>query len=136
MTICHNSGGTPMAHSTREKEIDWKLIKELAEIHCTPGEIVAFVNNHNNETTHYNTYDNHSRKKYGVSFGEYVSTLHDATAKPKLRRLQWRSAENGNASLLIWLGKQYLGQTDKQEIEQYNVDVPIIVDDIDEDETK
>jgi len=115
-------------------EIDWKLVKELAEIHCTPGEIVAFINNHHDSETHYNTYDNHSKKLYGLSFGEYVKTLHEATAKPKLRRLQWKSAEKGNASLLIWLGKQYLGQTDKQEIEQYNMDVPpVIVDDLKED---
>jgi len=32
--------------------------------------------------------------------------------KGKLRDLQWRAAEKGNTSLLIWLGKQYLGQTD------------------------
>ena len=37
--------------------------------------------------------------------------------KISLRRYQFRQAEKGNASLLIWLGKQYLGQTDKQEID-------------------
>ena len=29
-----------------------------------------------------------------------------------LRRAQWRSAMNGNVPMLIWLGKQYLGQSD------------------------
>lgn len=33
--------------------------------------------------------------------------------KVKLRRLQWRAAENGNATMLIWLGKQMLKQLDQ-----------------------
>jgi len=123
-----NKGGRP------EKQLDWDLINGLAEIHCTPKEIVAFVNKHYAENTHYNTYDGQTRRKYGLSFGEYVNTMHEATAKPKLRRLQWKGAESGNAALLIWLGKQYLGQTDKQEIEQHNYDMPtVIIDDIDAD---
>lgn len=39
-------------------------------------------------------------------------------AKSSLRKWQFQNAKNGNASLQIWLGKQYLGQTDKQEIEE------------------
>ena len=30
--------------------------------------------------------------------------------------MQWKAAERGNTSMLIWLGKQILGQSDKQEI--------------------
>jgi hypothetical protein len=33
--------------------------------------------------------------------------------KIELRRLQWRSAEH-SVAMQIWLGKQYLGQRDKQ----------------------
>lgn len=33
--------------------------------------------------------------------------------KLKLRRLQWRLAEQGNATMLIWLGKQILKQLDQ-----------------------
>jgi hypothetical protein len=32
--------------------------------------------------------------------------------KASLRRMQWRAAERSTA-MLIWLGKQYLGQTGK-----------------------
>lgn len=35
-----------------------------------------------------------------------------AKRKIKLRQLQWRAAERGNVSMLIWLGKQYLGQSE------------------------
>jgi len=39
-----------------------------------------------------------------------------AQKKLRLRRLQFRIAENGNAPMAIWLGKQELGQQDKIEI--------------------
>lgn len=34
----------------------------------------------------------------------------------KLRRLQWKTAEEGNPTMMIFLGKQHLGQADKQEV--------------------
>ena len=37
--------------------------------------------------------------------------------KMRLRQMQWKAAEGGNVSMLIWLGKQVLGQSDKQELE-------------------
>ena len=39
-----------------------------------------------------------------------------AGRKAKLRELQWRSAEAGIYAMQIWLGKQELGQTDKQDV--------------------
>jgi hypothetical protein len=36
------------------------------------------------------------------------------SGKSSLRRLQWKSAVSGNVTMQIWLGKQYLGQQDKQ----------------------
>ncbi len=38
--------------------------------------------------------------------------------KMKLRRSQFRAAEQGNPTMLIWLGKQYLGQSDRT-IDEY-----------------
>lgn len=37
------------------------------------------------------------------------------TGRASLRRQQWKAAENGNTTMQIWLGKQYLGQADKNE---------------------
>ena len=37
--------------------------------------------------------------------------------KLRLRQLQWKYAEQGNTSLLIFLGKNYLNQTDKQQLD-------------------
>ena len=34
----------------------------------------------------------------------------------RLRTMQFKSAQSGSAAMLIWLGKQILGQKDQQEI--------------------
>ena len=52
------------------------------------------------------------RKKYK----DELETGREAL-KVKLRQLQWDHAARGNTALLIWLGKQYLGQTDRKEID-------------------
>lgn len=38
-----------------------------------------------------------------------------STRKIKLREMQWKLAEKGNLGMLIWLGKNELGQADKIE---------------------
>jgi hypothetical protein len=38
-----------------------------------------------------------------------------AERRIELRRWQWKAAAGGNVAMLIWLGKQYLGQSDKLE---------------------
>ncbi len=39
--------------------------------------------------------------------------------KAKLLEMQMNTAMKGNAEMLKWLGKQYLGQTDKAETNEY-----------------
>ena len=36
----------------------------------------------------------------------------------KLQQRQWQAAMDGNPTMMIWLGKQYLGQSDKAEVKQ------------------
>jgi hypothetical protein len=49
--------------------------------------------------------------------------------KSTLRRMQWKLAEEGNPTMLIWLGKQMLGQKDKQEVNgAINSDIRVIVE--------
>lgn len=50
-----------------------------------------------------------------------------------LRRKQYEMAMNGNVTMLIWLGKQYLGQTDKLNTEMTNNTTTNIVVDLGED---
>ncbi len=37
-------------------------------------------------------------------------------AKASLRRMQWKAASAGNVTMLIWLGKNLLGQSSNHEI--------------------
>ncbi len=37
--------------------------------------------------------------------------------KLSLRQLQWKNAASGNTALLIFLGKNYLNQTDKSQVD-------------------
>jgi len=83
-------------------EIDAKKVEVLASYGCTNTEIAAFFEC--NETT--------IRKR----FSEYLTKGRES-GKIRLRKKQFEVAMSGNVSMLIWLGKQVLGQTDKQDIE-------------------
>lgn len=41
---------------------------------------------------------------------------HQGEGRASLRRAQWKAAQDGNPTMLIWLGKQVLGQKDKHEL--------------------
>ena len=56
-----------------------------------------------------------------------MKELHEC-GKASLRRTQFKIAEKGNANMAIFLGKQYLGQTDKAE--QTNIERVAIVYDM------
>ena len=49
------------------------------------------------------------------SYSESLTKGRDK-GKIRLRQLMWRTAENGNVTMQIWLSKQYLGMSDKQEV--------------------
>jgi hypothetical protein len=48
--------------------------------------------------------------------------------KLRLRQIQWKIAENGNAAMAIWLGKNELGQSDGGTINDDNEPLPFSVD--------
>jgi DNA-binding CsgD family transcriptional regulator len=43
-----------------------------------------------------------------------------AMLKTRIRRAQLKAADSGNVSMLVWLGKQLLGQADKQDTSDNN----------------
>lgn len=87
-------------------------------MHTPANEIIAFLKTIE-EPVSRDTLDRRCKEKFDMTFAEYVAQRHEATAKPKLRKLQWQAAEAGNVTMQIWLGKQMLGQKDK--IEQDNL---------------
>lgn len=92
-----------------------KLIENLSGIMCTEEEI-AFCLGTCPETL--NSPANKDVYREALKRGK-------AQGKQSLRRYQWECAKKGNSSMLIWLGKQYLGQTEKFDavIQNNNADI-------------
>ena len=106
-----------------KKEIDYQAVEKLANIQCTQEEIASFL---------------------GLS----VRTLQrdeefcriykkgQDNGKMSLRRMQYKLAEK-NATMALWLGKQYLGQKDNIEVESTQlVKVQELLSKIEEEEAK
>lgn len=87
------------------KEIDAEEFEKLCNIQCTELEIAGFFNCSDD------TINNWCKKEYGETFSEVFKKL-SAPGKISLRRTQFRQASE-SVPMAIWLGKQYLGQTDK-----------------------
>jgi hypothetical protein len=51
---------------------------------------------------------------YDKSFSDIYKSLSEG-GKSSLRRWQFKKAQDGSVPMLIWLGKQYLGQRDRTE---------------------
>ena len=75
----------------------------------------------------YDTLNNFCIQEYEMTFVKKVKELHEY-GKASLRRTQFKIAEKGNSAMAIFLGKQYLGQTDKAE--QTNIERVAIVSDM------
>ena len=90
------------------KEIDQKQFENLCGLQCTLEEICGWFGVTDK------TLNSWCKRTYSESFSE-VFRQKRSTGKISLRRNQWRLAEK-NASMAIWLGKQYLGQKDIVEV--------------------
>lgn len=90
-------------------EIKWKTVDRLCKIQCTGPEIASIL-----EVSE-DTLTRAANREKKCSFAEYIKSK-SVDGKTSLRRLQWRAAKKGNITMLIWLGKQYLEQVDKQEL--------------------
>jgi hypothetical protein len=90
--------------------IDWEEFDKLCEMQCTEEEIAAWFG------CSVDTVERRCKERNGATFAEVFAQKRKA-GMVSLRRVQWRTALKGNVTMQIWLGKQYLGQRDKQEIE-------------------
>lgn len=95
-----DSDVTPTGRTGRPRiELDTDQIAKLAEIQCTIKEI-AYIMGVSTDTISRNYAD--------------VVEAGKQSGKMQLRRAQWRKAvEEGNPTMQIWLGKQYLEQADQ-----------------------
>lgn len=92
------------------KKLDYSIIDNLCALHCTGEEIAAFLN------VDYDTLNAGIKRKTKKTFSEYFA-IKSSKGKISLRRKQYELAMAGDKVMLIWLGKQYLGQVDKKELE-------------------
>lgn len=89
-------------------KIDKEQFEKLCSIQCTLEEIAGYFN------CTEDTIQNWCKREYGENFSA-VYAKKRGVGKISLRRSQFRMAET-NPTMAIWLGKQYLGQTERQEI--------------------
>jgi len=95
-------------------DIDPEQVTRLARLHCTMNEMASFFNCHIDTLR-----DNFSNE---IDKGRSEGNI-------SLRRKQWQMAvEKGNVVMLIWLGKQMLGQ--RNEIIESDSNIPLPIYDI------
>lgn len=89
-------------------ELDFNSLDSLCGLQCTLSEIASFF--HCSE----DTVERRIKKQFKMTFAEYYRQK-AGTGRISLRRLQFKAAQDGSVSMMIWLGKQWLGQSDKIE---------------------
>lgn len=90
-----------------KKEIDQTDFEKLCGLQCTQEEICGWFGVTDK------TLNSWCKRTYDQSFSEIFKEKR-GIGKISLRRAQFRLAEK-NANMAIWLGKQYLGQSDRGE---------------------
>jgi len=93
----------------KKYNIDTEEVVKLASYGCTNKEIADFFGC--------------SPDLLEKSYSEFLRKG-KVDVKIRLRQLQWASAENGNVTMQIFLGKNMLGQQDK--IEQNELEEPLV----------
>ena len=86
----------------KKYNIDTEQVEKLASFGCTNIEIASV----------FGCDESLIRKSYS----EFLIKGREK-GKVRLRQLQWKAAEAGSHTMLIWLGKQILNQSDKKELE-------------------
>lgn len=100
-------------------DLDSKQFEKLCGMHCTLEEIAGWF--HCSE----DTVERWVKRTYKKRFAEIYRQKRGA-GSVSLRRKQMEIALAGNVTMLIFLGKQYCGQSDK--VENRNEEVPTTVD--------
>ncbi len=91
-----------------KKEIDKSEFEKLCALHCTQEEIAGFFD------CSADTIDRWCKRTYKENFAEVFKQKRSA-GRISLRRTQFAMAQT-NATMAIWLGKQWLKQAEQQEI--------------------
>lgn len=92
--------------------VNEEMLLALAKIQCTQAEIASVLK------IDENCIERHHRDILQQGYDE---------GKKTLRRMQWDAAQKGSVPMLIWLGKQYLGQKDRTAEEAQAITFNVLV---------
>jgi hypothetical protein len=67
------------------------------------------------------------KERHGVDFAEYKEQKKEGM-RVNIRKKQYDVAMAGNVSMLIWLGKNELGQSDKQELSAKADQIKLVIE--------
>ena len=108
-------GGRPL------KVINWTEFDKLCEIQCPLSEIASWF-----DCTE-DTIETAVKREKGLSFSDYY-TQKRGKGKIALRRRQFQKAVvDGDNTMLIWLGKSYLEQSDTLRINETSDAIPVSI---------
>lgn len=94
--------------SRKKINIDWTIVDEKFAHFWEGTEIAAFLG------ISFDTLDRRIKEEFNTDFADYKAQKR-AKGQSILRDLQLKSARDGSYVMQIWLGKQYLSQSDKQD---------------------
>lgn len=101
-----------MAKTGRPKiAIDQKIFEKLCAIQCTEVEICSCFDCCEDTLNKWCKENYKDENGKSMTFSE-VFAVKRQKGRASLRRAQFQLAEKGNATMLIWLGRNYLGQKD------------------------
>jgi len=103
-----SKGGRPKIEITDKQ---WEQVINMIRIHCTREEVCRLLGGIDEKTL------NRIVRDRGEDSFSLLYEKHQSEGKASLRRAQWKLAvDELNPTMLIWLGKNVLGQMDKQEL--------------------
>lgn len=97
-------------------ELNFDQIEDLCAMHCTAREIAWFCN------VSEDTLDRRIKEQCKPDgtcysgFAEYFA-INSSKGRISLRRMQWQSAKKGSIPMQVFLGKNMLDQTEKQQVD-------------------
>ena len=96
-----------------QTEFDKKAFEDLVGLGCTQDEVCWYFRDTSGKVANHDTLTRWCKRTYGLTFQEYFKQNGFMYGKVKLRKNQLELSKK-SAAMAIFLGKQWLGQTDKQ----------------------
>lgn len=113
------AGGKRKGSGRKKFIIDYETVEKLAQLMCTQSEIASYLGCSINKLEKDKKFQEVHKK--GIDQG-----------KMSLRRQQVKLFMDGNATMGIWLGKQYLDQRDKKDVDLKETHIVVELEDDDD----